>query len=265
VKNSFIFCWFTKTLRLGNIRRLKYDDLPNIPRSLLSLSSYSHFVLNNRKILCLKSSWMIEECTRDSLFTFVKLLWNAYHKQIIILGIYKLLSCIAVLVTPVLLGIIVKYVSNINDTVDIKDGLYLSALLLFCLVTTAYLNVTCNYQGCLLQLKARSSLIRSLFNRSISINEYTCGEMLISEAKLTTLVQVDIDRVSGVFSSLHDLWTLPLQVIIAIILLYYQVKIAFVTGVIAIVVMIPINFVIAKKINKATTGTEYLYYYIVLH
>ena len=44
-----------------------------------------------------------------------------------------------------------------------------------------------------------------------------------------------MDRVSSIVNSFHDLWSLPVQIAIAFVLLYLQVDIAFFAGVIIII------------------------------
>ena len=41
--------------------------------------------------------------------------------------------------------------------------------------------------------------------------------------QVQTLMSVDADRVVSAVASLHELWSLPLQIIIALVLLYTQV------------------------------------------
>ena len=55
-----------------------------------------------------------------------------------------------------------------------------------------------------------------------------------------------------IISSLHDLWALPCQIVIAFAMLYLQVNVAFFSGIFIIAVMIPINRWIAVKIGLAT-------------
>ena len=42
--------------------------------------------------------------------------------------------------------------------------------------------------------------------------------------QVQTLASVDTDRVVGLCAGLHDLWSLPIQIIIALVLLYTQVR-----------------------------------------
>ena len=41
--------------------------------------------------------------------------------------------------------------------------------------------------------------------------------------QIQTLASVDTDRVVGLCASLHELWSLPIQILVALILLYTQV------------------------------------------
>lgn len=66
------------------------------------------------------------------------------------------------------------------------------------------------------------------------------------------MIQVDVERVCDCVKTLHDLWALPLQIVVAFALLYLQVKFAFLAGICIILFMLPVNTVIAKRIGKAT-------------
>lgn len=69
---------------------------------------------------------------------------------------------------------------------------------------------------------------------------------------MSNLIQIDVERIGDAVTSLHDLWQLPLQVVVAFVLLYEQVSIAFLAGVAIIIIMLPINTIIAKRIGVAT-------------
>lgn len=103
--------------------------------------------------------------------------------------------------------------------------------------------------------KVNGLLSRLIFHRSILLPNYAWFDDLeLSPSQVTTLIQVDVGRVANIFQSIHDLWTLPLEVIIAFILLYLQVKEAFFAGVVLIILIVPLNMLIAKRIGIATQG-----------
>ena len=63
---------------------------------------------------------------------------------------------------------------------------------------------------------------------------------------------VDSDKVLGYFAGFHELWSLPLQICIALWLLYYQVQYAFVAGLGLVILIIPINKFLANGIQKVS-------------
>ncbi|KAK1373190.1 ABC transporter C family member 13 [Heracleum sosnowskyi] len=65
-------------------------------------------------------------------------------------------------------------------------------------------------------------------------------------------MSVDADRTANLCNSLHDMWSLPLQIGVALYLLYTQVKFAFVAGTAITILLIPVNKWIAKAVADAT-------------
>ena len=71
---------------------------------------------------------------------------------------------------------------------------------------------------------------------------------------ITNLYTVDTDRVVNVTIALHNFWALPLQILIAMVLLYFVVSWAVFAGFGAIVIVLLLNKVISKKIKIITDG-----------
>ena len=69
---------------------------------------------------------------------------------------------------------------------------------------------------------------------------------------LQTLMSVDADRVVNLCLSLHELWSLPLQIAIALWLLYTQVQCAFLAGLALVLLLIPVNRALAVRIQAAS-------------
>jgi hypothetical protein len=66
-------------------------------------------------------------------------------------------------------------------------------------------------------------------------------------------MSIDTDSVVNAFPSFHSFWSLPLQICISLYLLYSQIGISFLVGVVFILVLIPINKVISDYIGKVQT------------
>ncbi|KAL8170790.1 hypothetical protein V2J09_022594 [Rumex salicifolius] len=78
------------------------------------------------------------------------------------------------------------------------------------------------------------------------------GRSKFSEGEIQTFMSVDADRTVNLCNSFNDIWSLPLQIGVALYLLYTQVDFAFVSGVTITVLLIPVNKWIAKMIARAT-------------
>lgn len=68
----------------------------------------------------------------------------------------------------------------------------------------------------------------------------------LGTGEVTNLVTVDVSRMTDAASSFNQFWSLPIQVAIALYLLYREVAFAFIAGLAVIALMIPVNMVIAK-------------------
>ncbi|CAH2078696.1 unnamed protein product [Thlaspi arvense] len=90
-----------------------------------------------------------------------------------------------------------------------------------------------------------------LLNRLIKYLE-KANRSGFSEGEIQTFMSVDADRIVNLCNSLHDMWSLPLQIGIALYLLYTQVKFAFLSGLAITILLIPVNKWISVLIASAT-------------
>ena len=74
----------------------------------------------------------------------------------------------------------------------------------------------------------------------------------LSPGDITTLATLDVDRVGAALAAAHEAWTLPLQVAIALALLYTQVRWAFAAGLAVALALVPANRALARCIEAAS-------------
>ena len=67
---------------------------------------------------------------------------------------------------------------------------------------------------------------------------------------MLNFISTDTDRVINFFPSMHAAWSLPFQFAVTLYLLYLQVGVASLAGVILTVLMVPVNKCIADAIGK---------------
>lgn len=67
---------------------------------------------------------------------------------------------------------------------------------------------------------------------------------------IVVLFYADTSRITNFCPSFHAVWSLPIQIVVSLYLLYMQIGLAFLAGLIFAILLIPINKWIANKIGK---------------
>jgi ATP-binding cassette subfamily C (CFTR/MRP) protein 10 len=123
----------------------------------------------------------------------------------------------------------------------------------FCLInhysTEALANTHFNMQMAEVNLKIRAALVTTIYRKAVHMRKTTLDKFNTGE--IINFMSTDTDRIVNFCPSFHSFWSLPAQVAIGLYLLYLQIGIAFLAGVIFAIILIPINRLIANKI-----GTE---------
>ncbi|KAF5176046.1 ABC transporter ATP-binding protein/permease VMR1, partial [Thalictrum thalictroides] len=101
-----------------------------------------------------------------------------------------------------------------------------------------------------LKLKLRSSIMVIIYRKCLFVS--LAERSKFSEGEIQTFMSVDAERTVNICNSLHDVWSLPLQIGVALYLLYTQVKFAFVSGITITILLIPVNRWLATLIARAT-------------
>lgn len=83
------------------------------------------------------------------------------------------------------------------------------------------MNTQYSFKQGALACRLRSALTCLVYDKTLLVSSVDMAAH--STGAVQTLMSVDADRVVNLFSSLHELWSLPLQIAIALCLLYTQV------------------------------------------
>jgi ABC-type multidrug transport system fused ATPase/permease subunit len=277
--DDVLLLWLTPTLAKGYRAQLQLDDLPSLPQDIANEPTRWQFlralfmhrnsqpavqqtykaVPGADHILTYRMTWMSKASSNNlngAMVEFISILLNVHGKKFISVGVIKFCSCLSSFLGPVLLGAMVSYIEDYEGSTSERSlsyGLLLVSLLGCSFVLAAMLNTAYNIRCAIMQLQINGTLMRLVFHRAMMMPSYAWTEDLqLSQDQATTLIQVDVNRVANICQSVHDLWTLPLEIVTAFILLYFQVREAFFAGVVIIVIMIPINTMIARRIGGAT-------------
>lgn len=224
--SRLFFHWVNPLIAKGVLSKLrKNDDLFDLPECL------------NVKKLFEKLQKNLD--TSKSLF---KALHRSFGFEFYFIGLLRLFSDLSNFAGPLLLGGLLR--SGANDESN-KDAYYYAAGLFFTTLLSAFAGVHFNWKISIVSTKMRTSLVSAIYAKGLEAKG-------LHEAKpeILNLMSTDTDRIVNSCISFHSFWSIPFQLVVTLYLLYTQLGVAFVSGVIFAVILIPINRYIALKIGK---------------
>ncbi|KAA8540550.1 hypothetical protein F0562_024531 [Nyssa sinensis] len=237
-------CWhlitfrtITPVLEHGVTKQLDFEDLLQLPIDMDPSSCFN----------ILLSCWQAQQrnnCSHPSLF---RAIFCAYGWPYIRLGLLKVLNDCIGFVGPLLLNRLIRFLQE--GSWDF-DGYVLAISLGLTSILKSFLDTQYTFHLSKLKLNLRSSIMTVIYRKCLCVS--LAERSKFSEGEIQTFMSVDADRTVNLCNSLHDMWSLPLQIGIALYLLYTQVKYAFLSGIAITVLLIPVNKWIAKLIASAT-------------
>ncbi|CAD6234353.1 GSCOCT00001844001.2-RA-CDS [Cotesia congregata] len=258
--SKLLFYWVTPLMEKGVRGSLKHaDDLYDLPESVTTASIVYSIDKNIRKTPRLKRNIYVDieqdetgeqvESSSNNI-SLLKLLHQCFGWQFYAVGILKFVADCSGFIAPILLNKLVGFIEDKSEPLY-YGYLYASAMFLSSVIgafTTAHFT----YWMSLVGLKIRSAIITLVYRKilhssSVKLNqEFTMGEIV-------NFMSTDSDRIVNSCPSFHTLWSIPLQLVVTLYLLYTQIGISFLAGVSFAIILIPINKYIANKIGILST------------
>lgn len=123
-------------------------------------------------------------------------------------------------------------------------------MLLMCLVTilTAVLNGQCLQKSFLVGFRIKSALISAIYRKALSMSSAAKRDTTVGE--IVNLMAVDAQRFSESVQFFHLVWAGPLTIALAIYFLWQILGVAVVTGLVVMLLMLPLNAWLATWIRN---------------
>ncbi|XP_020232218.1 ABC transporter C family member 13 isoform X4 [Cajanus cajan] len=231
------FKFITPVMNHGVLKQLDSEDLLLLPDDL-GPSSCHEVIL---------SCWEAQLSNNGSSPSLFRALCSAYGWPYLRLGLLKVINDCIGFAGPLLLNKLIQFLQQ--GSVNL-DGYLLALSLGLTSIIKSFLDTQYTFHLSKLKLKLRSSIMTLIYEKCLHVNlaersKFTNGE-------IQTFMSVDADRTVNLCNSFHDMWSLPLQIGVALYLLYTQVKFAFVSGLAITILLIPVNKWISTLIASAT-------------
>jgi len=228
------FGWLNPTLRLGTERALEEADLPVLADRDTARHSTDILEREWRTLGALGAS------ARPRAMGLA--MWNSFGGEFRMAGLVKLLSDACQFAAPVLLK---RVVNQLQAGVGMRQGLGITLALLLVSVVQAF--ALRHYFALVFRtgLRVRSAMVGLCYRKLLRIS--SSARVELSSGELNNLIGLDANRLSDLIPYLHALWFAPLQIVLALSLLYKEVGASLIPGIALIGLMLSANTRIAKR------------------
>ncbi|KAK4488885.1 hypothetical protein RD792_004675 [Penstemon davidsonii] len=224
-------------MQYGVNKQLDFDHLLELPVDMDPSSCHSTLLRN----------WDAQRRNNSNHPSLFKTICSTYGWPYFQIGLLKVVNDCLSFAGPLLLNKLIRFLQQGSGNVD---GYVLATSLGLVSVLKSVLDTQYSFRLSKLRLKMRSSITTIIYRKCLCVS--LAERSKFSEGEIQTFMSVDADRIVNLCNSVHDMWSLPFQIGIALYLLYKQVKFAFMSGLAITILLIPVNKWIANLIANAT-------------
>ncbi|XP_012285682.1 multidrug resistance-associated protein 7 [Orussus abietinus] len=255
-----LFHWVTPLMEKGVKGLLRHsDDLYDLPEHL-GTSSINQQIDKHMKNMSTTEvngyRTVAEEIPEartvrsTSKVSLLRLLHQCFGWQFYAVGVLKFVADCTGFVGPLLLNRLVGFIEDKSE--PIYYGYLYAFSMFFSTLFGAFCSAHFTFWMSLVGLKIRTVIVTLVYRKTLHLSKaqlnrsFTFGEIV-------NFMSTDSDRIVNSCPSFHTFWSIPLQLVVTLYLLYIQIGIAFLAGLSFAIVLIPVNKVIANKIGRLST------------
>ncbi|CAN6270976.1 unnamed protein product [Urochloa humidicola] len=228
------FSWIISLInKVYAAESLTANDVPPVPPGLRAEEAHAQFM----------SNWPAS--SPPSRHAVGVALWRSFWPRLVLTAFLGLARLAAMYVGPSLIDRFVEFIRRGGTP---WEGLRLVLILLVGKAAQTLASHHYNFQGQLLGMRIRGALQTALYHKSLRL---TAGARRAHGAgAIVNYMQVDAAIVSMAMHSLHGLWLMPLQIVVALLLLYAYLGPA-VLMTLAVIAAVTVIAAFANKLNVA--------------
>jgi hypothetical protein len=225
--------WLNSILSIGAKRPLELKDIPLVAPKDRAKTNFKILNSNWEKLKAEKSP------TQPSLaWTLLKSFWKEAAINAIFAGVTTLVSYVG----PYMISYFVDYLSGIETFPHegyVLAGIFFVAKLVETFTTRQwYLGVD------IMGMHVRSALTAMVYQKGLRLS--SLARQSHTSGEIVNYMAIDVQRVGDYAWYLHDMWMLPLQIVLALAILYKNVGIAAVATLVATIISIVITIPVAR-------------------
>uniref|UniRef100_A0A2K5R6Y4 ATP-binding cassette sub-family C member 8 n=1 Tax=Cebus imitator TaxID=2715852 RepID=A0A2K5R6Y4_CEBIM len=196
---------------------------------------------------------------------------HAFGRRLVLSSTFRILADLLGFAGPLCIFGIVDHLGKENDVFQPKTqflGIYFVSSQEF--LANAYVLAVLLFLALLLQrtflqasyyvaietgINLRGAIQTKIYNKimHLSTSNLSMGEM--TAGQICNLVAIDTNQLMWFFFLCPNLWAMPVQIIVGVILLYYILGVSALIGAAVIILLAPVQYFVATKLSQAQRST----------
>ncbi|XP_074587470.1 ABC transporter C family member 8-like isoform X2 [Curcuma longa] len=227
------FSWLNPLLKLGYSKPLRLNDIPPLYPEDTAQQAYDRFF----------QVWSAERHSKGKATNLVSSsLFKCYSTELLVTGFYALLKAVTVSASPILLYAFVWY-NNLKER-ELKIGLTLVGLLVAMKLVESLSQRHWFFESRRLGMKMRSALMAAVFEKMLKLSCH--GRKRHSAGEVVNYIAVDAYRLGDFPCWFHMAWSLPLQLLLAVGIIFWAVGLGALPGLVPLTILGFANVPFAK-------------------
>ncbi|XP_046715562.1 ATP-binding cassette sub-family C member 8 isoform X1 [Silurus meridionalis] len=196
---------------------------------------------------------------------------EAFGKPLILSITFRFLADLLGFAGPLCISGIVHHISKKNHTIQapakllgvyfissqefLANAYVLAVLLFFALLLQRTFLQASYYAAIQTGINLRGAIQTKIYNKIMRLctSNMSMGEMTVGQ--ICNLVAIDTNQLMWFFFLCPNLWAMPVQIIVGVILLYYLLGISALIGATIITLLAPVQYFVATKLSQTQKNT----------
>ncbi|XP_054881709.1 ATP-binding cassette sub-family C member 8 isoform X2 [Poeciliopsis prolifica] len=259
------YWWMNTFITAAHRRPIDLKVIGKLPIAMRALTNY----------IKLRQEFEEQKKPQDAAPQGPKWIWLALRKAFgrpLILSItFRIMADLLGFAGPLCISGIVHHISKDNRTIqqpikllgiyfisskEFLENAYVLAVLLFItlLLQRTFLQAS-YYVAIETGINLRGAIQTKIYNKIMRLctSNMSMGELTV--AQICNLVAIDTNQLMWFFFLCPNLWAMPVQIILGVILLYYLLGISALIGATVIAVLAPVQYFVATKLSQTQKTT----------
>ncbi|XP_061466229.1 ATP-binding cassette sub-family C member 8 isoform X4 [Rhineura floridana] len=259
------YWWMNTFIKTAHKKPIDLKAIGKLPIAMRALTNYMHL---NEAFEAQKNKNTLHPQGSKSIWCA---LCFAFGRPLILSSTFRILADLLGFAGPLCISGIVHHVGKGNNTFRpqteilgvsfissqefLANAYVLAVLLFFALLLQRTFLQASYYVAIETGINLRGAIQTKIYNKimRLSTSNMSMGEM--TAGQICNLVAIDTNQLMWFFFLCPNLWAMPVQIIVGVLLLYYLLGISALIGAAVIIVLAPVQYFVATKLSQAQRST----------